>query len=107
MNKPTGTMTRISRSEVLLDDGSSVRIVDMLSAPKSTPAHEVSNNVFRIAADGTTMWQIDAGEGVGERCPFTGLVIRDNQKVLGFRWDGGIYAIDLETGKAKYVDFGK
>ena len=99
-------MKEISRREVELDDGS--RIV-ALDEPEPTDPEQYlaySNNVFRYAPDGSVTWQIDAGKGVGGVAPFTGLEIRDGE-LLGYRWDGGLYAIDVASGKTRYLYLAK
>ncbi|MGD9720873.1 MAG: hypothetical protein AB7O59_14375 [Pirellulales bacterium] len=95
------------KHEILLDDGSRIKLVETLATPKSTPSHEVSNNIYRIAADGAIVWQIDAPEGVRERTPFTGLEVHEKEQVVGYRWDGNLFSIDVETGKATFLEFVK
>ncbi|MEX2112576.1 MAG: hypothetical protein WD845_05285 [Pirellulales bacterium] len=100
-------MKSINKHEVELDDESVIRVVDMLSAPKSTPAQEVSYNVFRFDNDNRMVWRIQADVGTQDRNPFVGLTIQEDGQLVAFRWDGGAYAIDVDTGKATYSYFAK
>ena len=100
-------MKEISRREVELDDGS--RIV-ALDEPEPTDPEQYlaySNNVFRYAPDGSVTWQIDAGGPFDRPAPFTGIGFEENGELTAFRWDGGVFAIDVDTGKARYLYFAK
>lgn len=91
---------------VLLDDGSKVILVDTLGK-RDIPDHDASNNIYRVSPSGEIVWQIDAGEGVDGRAPFTSLRIDEHGRLIAFRWDGSDFAVDIETGAATFVDFPK
>ena len=59
-----------------------------------------AKNVYRVKLDGTVVWQVHSSfDSKGD--PFTNIEIDEFNEILGFRWNGGQYHIDLETGYAQ------
>lgn len=100
-------MKSLNRQEILLDDGSRIIARDDPEPPGTGADYNFSNNVYRVAADGSSMWQIDAGKGGDGRAPFTSLRIDSEGRLMAFRWDGCDFAVDVDTGKATFVAFRK
>ncbi len=78
-----------------LDDGHVIVLVDRLS-------HSMSNNraqnVFRIDKTGTVVWTSHSRFD-SEGQPFTRLHL-ESGRLTAYRWDGGTYAVELDTGFA-------
>ncbi|PXZ04760.1 hypothetical protein [Gilliamella apicola] len=59
---------------------------------------EVSRNIFLIKTDGQVIWRIySKNDKFGDS--FTNIYEKDG-KFKAYRWDGGQYDIDIETGLA-------
>ncbi len=100
-------MKALNYEEILLDDGSKIVTREEPEPPGTDPDYNFSNNVYRVAPDGSILWQIQAGEAADGRAPFTSLRIDEQGRLIAFRWDGCDFAVDADTGAATFVDFPK
>lgn len=100
-------MKKLTRREILLDDGSRIVAIEEPEPSGTEPDYNFSNNVYRIAPDGKVLWQINAGEGMDGRAPFTSVRIDKQGRLMAFRWDGSDFAVDVDTGVATYLGFPK
>ena len=87
-----------------LEDGSSIVLVEMAGDTHSLPDDEVSYNVYRIAPDGSVLWQISAAPPVRPRTPFTNIYFAAGGLRAG-RFDCYEHAVDLETGQSVIHDY--
>lgn len=80
-----------------LPDGLSLVILDRLAKEDLLGSIECARNIFLIDAASKIVWQVhtdfDANGG-----PFTNVFL-DGSVIKGYRWDGGMYEIDLKNGK--------
>jgi hypothetical protein len=83
-----------------LSDGSEIILFDMLMAPSIVSVEDVEQNIYRRDRHGKVIWRISAAPPVYPRSPFTGIGYDDQGRLLAYRWEGGQYQIDLNTGGA-------
>jgi len=80
-----------------LPDGLSLVILDRLGKESIFGPIECARNIFLVDVTMKVVWQVhtdfDANSG-----PFTNIFLDENI-VKGYRWDGGMYEIDLKNGK--------
>lgn len=100
-------MKELNSRELLLDDGSRIIARDEPEPAGVQPDHDYSNNVYRVSDQGELIWQIQAGDGTRGRAPFTGVAIDEHGRVTAFRWDGDLFAVDVDTGQTQYLGFVK
>lgn len=86
-----------AQKKIDLSGGFSLVLLDRL-AKESVYGHvECARNIFLVDATAKIVWQVhtnfDANSG-----PFTNIFSEDN-KIIGYRWDGGVYEIDLKSGE--------
>jgi hypothetical protein len=90
-------------------------LVETLGEPKGPPSKEIeySRNIYMIDESDNIIWQVQSGfDADGFSGPFTGLRMRpagfddlsrityETEALQAYRWNGGLYGIDLETGWA-------
>ncbi|MBB3214886.1 hypothetical protein FHW67_004210 [Herbaspirillum sp. Sphag1AN] len=80
-----------------LPEGLSLVILDRLAKESIFGPVECARNIFLIDVTAKIVWQVhtdfDAKSG-----PFTNVFL-DGNAVKAYRWDGGMYEIDLKNGK--------
>jgi len=78
-------------------DGLSLVMLDRLAKESIFGKIECARNIFLVDATTKIVWQVhtdfDANAG-----PFTNVFLEGNV-VKAYRWDGGMYEIDLKNGK--------
>ncbi|WP_155839268.1 hypothetical protein [Hyphomonas chukchiensis] len=85
-------------SRVDLPKGEAVVLLDRLGKGDQYNKEDLARNVFRIDSKGHIMWRVSSAfDKLGD--PFTRLYSEDGT-LTAYRWDGGSYVIDLETGSA-------
>jgi hypothetical protein len=84
-----------------LPDGLSLVMLDRLAKESIFGPIECARNIFLVDVTTKIVWQVhtdfDANGG-----PFTNVFLDgnlDGNVVKGYRWDGGMYEIDLKNGK--------
>lgn len=82
-----------------LNGGRSLILFDGLSLPECCDNEEVARNVFLLNEKGDIIWRIFSKYDQDGN-PFTNIYEKSNQ-IRAYRWDGGEYLIDIETGEAK------
>lgn len=92
-------MNEIPKHELLLRDNLfKIVLYDRLD-PKIFSDEEAARNVYKLDFSGNIIWQVSSKSD--ERgAPFTGIRIDEDGKLMAYRWDGGLYEIDIETGFA-------
>lgn len=85
------------QKKIDLSEDYSLVLVDRL-AKESVYGHvECARNIFLVDATAKIVWQVhtdfDADGG-----PFTN-IFSDENGIKGYRWDGGVYEINLKNGK--------
>jgi len=83
----------------------SVVLIDRLGQETLFGEVECARNIYLMGEVGRRVWQVfsdfDAHAG-----PFTNIIF--NEGILkSYRWDGGMYEIDVETGRAVPGEFMK
>ncbi len=98
---PADIRSRIDLNEIAkridFPDGLSLVILDRLAKENIYGPIECARNIFLIDVTTKIVWQVhtdfDANSG-----PFTNIFL-DGTVIKGYRWDGGMYEIDLKNGK--------
>lgn len=103
----TPTHSRPVAMRIQLDDGTSVVLLDMLAVSSEVPQQDVENNIRRVTPDGHVIWQVSGTEPVYPRSPFTGMLLDENRNLIAYRWDGGQFKIDVDTGIAEPVNLAR
>jgi len=85
-------------SRIDLPDGGAVVLLDRLGKGGQYSQEELARNVFRIDAIGHIQWTVRSRFDA-EGSPFTQLRCEEGE-LTAYRWDGGSYGIDMETGAA-------
>ena len=81
---------------ISLPDGDDIIRTDMMAVAGSWD--EVNRNVYRVRADGSTVWQIQTRSGPDESVPYTDVNFDGAGILKAYSWDGGEYTVNLETG---------
>ena len=81
-----------------LPDGSAVVLLDRLAKGRRFSKEEQARNIFAVDANGNLLWQVHSRFDA-EGNPFTKLHF-ENDTLTAYRWDGGSYQIDTQTGAA-------
>ncbi|KCZ89069.1 hypothetical protein [Hyphomonas jannaschiana] len=81
-----------------LPDGSAVVLLDRLAKGRRFSKEEQARNIFAVDANGNLLWQVHSCFDT-EGTPFTKLHF-ENDTLTAYRWDGGSYQIDTQTGAA-------
>lgn len=84
-------------SKIDLPNGSAIVLLDRLGKGDRYSKEELARNVFMVDAQGHIEWQVRS-QFDAEGNPFTRLHYANG--VTAYRWDGGSYSIDLDTGAA-------
>ncbi|HZF42279.1 MAG TPA: hypothetical protein VEZ48_02600 [Sphingomonadaceae bacterium] len=84
-------------SRIDLPNGSAIVLLDRLGKGDRYSNEELARNVFKIDAAGHVEWQVRS-QFDAEGNPYTRLHYANG--VTAYRWDGGSYSIDLDTGSA-------
>lgn len=85
--------------------GASIILLDRLAKEPLHGRTECSRNIFLVDLFGKVVWQIES-DFDNDGGPFTNIIFNDGV-AKGYRWDGGIYEIDLETGRATPLSLAK
>ena len=83
------------KQQVSLANGERVVLLDRLG---KYPKEEAARNVYRLNKDGDVLWRVRS-QFDNEGNPFT-RISNEQGKLTAYRWDGGTYGIDKETGNA-------
>ncbi|WJY13388.1 hypothetical protein PCO82_12400 [Pectobacteriaceae bacterium CE90] len=86
-------------SEVFLDDEKRVVVIDRLGMEEKYGKVECSQNIYFLDKDGRVIWRVSS-DFDNEGNPFTGVTLIDGNSIEAYRWDGGCYSINKETGFA-------
>lgn len=80
-------------------------LLDRLGMQRQFGVQECDRNIFLITADGQTVWRVtsDFDDDGG---PFTNVMF-DDGRLTAYRWDGGLYEIDLIDGHASPLSLSK
>lgn len=83
---------------IALSDGRIVLLLDRLAKEKLYGRLECARNIYLVDRNGMRIWQVESAfdENGG---PFTNIIV-SGAEIHAYRWDGGIYVIDTNTGKA-------
>lgn len=98
-------MSKQVKKSLPLPDGGAIVLYDMSSPAKSLPSSEVEENVYRVDANGTRLWQVKAPVPVRPRTPFTNIYFVADGKLRAFRFDCYEHEVNLDTGEAVIVDY--
>ena len=90
-------MNDVTKS-INLPGGNHIVLLDRLAKESIYGAVECARNIFMLDSTEQPTWQIisDFDKDGGS---FTNILLEDGV-LKGYRWDGGVYKIDLATGKA-------
>ncbi len=79
----------------------SVILIDRLGQEDAYGSIECAKNIILIDGGGNVVWQVSS-DFDSDGGAFTNVNYAEG-KLQGYRWDGGMYDIDLKTGKANPV----
>lgn len=85
--------------EVYLDDGGRVVILDRLGMENIYGKEECARNLYRLSKSEEPIWQVTS-DFDSEGNPFTNITLNNDSSLVAYRWDGGAYTIDIESGFA-------
>lgn len=85
------------KAQIELPDGERIIMLDRLGKANQYSKEEISRNVFRLDKNGEVKWQIHS-EFDSKGVPFTAIEIENG--LSAYRWDGGTYGVDMDTGAA-------
>ena len=81
-----------------VSDLRSVVLLDRLGQEALYGLLECARNVFLIDDAGSVVWQVSSDfDSDGD--PFTNIFVEGGQ-LKAYRWDGGSYIVDVQTGRA-------
>lgn len=80
-----------------LPGGTRVVLLDTLGK-QALGAVARARNIYMLDASGRTLWQVSSAFD-HDGGPFTNVVYEDSE-LRAYRWDGGMYKIDISSGKA-------
>lgn len=81
-----------------LPDGNHIVLLDTLAKKQELEPVECARNILLLDSDGRTIWRISSDfDNDGD--PFTN-VIYEYGELRAYRWDGGMYKIDMHSGRA-------
>lgn len=81
-----------------LPSGDAIIVLDRLGKSGQYSREDMARNVLLITADARIVWRVRS-QFDSEGNPFTRLH-REGGKLTAYRWDGGSYEIDIDTGFA-------
>ena len=84
-------------AKIELPDGGCVILLDMLGRASQHSKDEVARNIFRLDKKGEVKWQVFSDFDF-EGSPFTRINLENG--LNAYRWDGGTYSVDIESGEA-------
>lgn len=65
-----------------------------------------NRNIFAVSMTGEVLWQIDeSSHGTQADKPFMSLYRDENDQVVVSCWNGVTYAVDVENGKIRVIQF--
>ncbi len=88
-----------------LADGGFIVLCDMSDSAASISDDAIDRNVYRLNAEGETVWQISPPPGVRPRTPFTNIYVDSAGSLRAFRFDCYEHEVNIDTGQTKIVDF--
>lgn len=77
----------------------SVVLIDRLGREGIYGVVECARNIFLIDGAGDVVWQVSS-DFDSDGGAFTNIILAEG-RLQGYRWDGGMYDIDLKTGRAE------
>ncbi len=96
MNKET-KMEDVTKT-LDLPNGNRVVLLDSLGKELVLGAVECARNIFLLDSAEKIIWQVSSDFDL-DGDPFTN-VLYENGDLRAYRWDGGMYKIDMGSGKA-------
>ncbi len=91
-------------NSLLLKDGCVVEVMKISTL--EMPEQDITMNVFCYSGNGDFLWRISGVPTIG-KSPILGARLDGRGELLVQSFDGGVYRVDKETGKAKYLKFTK
>jgi outer membrane protein assembly factor BamB len=86
-------------SEVVFDDGKRVVVIDQLGMKEKYGNAECSQNLYLLDTNGNVIWRVSSNFDEDGN-PFTNVNLNDDNNIEAYRWNGGLYSINKETGFA-------
>ncbi|WP_248589700.1 hypothetical protein [Dickeya zeae] len=86
-------------SEIFFDDGKRVVVIDQLEMKEKYGNAECSQNLYLLDKNGNILWRVSC-DFDGDGNPFTNVNLNDDKNIEAYRWNGGLYSINKETGFA-------
>lgn len=83
--------------KIVLRDGLSLVLLDRLAKENMYGKLECARNIFLIDSAEKIVWQVHTDFDM-DSGSFTN-IISDEDGIKGYRWDGGVYEINIKNGK--------
>lgn len=87
-------------SELCVNDGNKVILYDRLDKECFFSQEQCARNIYLVNVNSKIIWQIYSDYDF-EGNPFTSIRADNAGDITAYRWDGGLYVIDKNTGFAK------
>lgn len=86
---------------IYLPDGLIIALLDRLGQERRYSRAECARNIYLVDADGKVIWQVES-DFDADGGPFTNVLDKEGE-LNAYRWDGGMYVIDIHSGHATPV----
>ncbi|GLW38810.1 hypothetical protein Pcaca04_27460 [Pectobacterium carotovorum subsp. carotovorum] len=92
-------MTDIILIKYNLSGGKEIVLFDRLGMKNLHKRVEIARNICLLDEQGEIVWQVSS-DFDSEGNPFTNMTLHRDGSITAYRWDGGNYTINTETGFA-------
>ncbi|KAA3667048.1 hypothetical protein FEV48_13405 [Pectobacterium carotovorum subsp. carotovorum] len=92
-------MTDNILSRYNLPSGKKLVLLDRLGMENLYKRVEIARNIYFLDEQGETVWQVSS-DFDSEGNPFTNMTLHRDGSITAYRWDGGNYILNAETGFA-------
>ncbi|WP_248463850.1 hypothetical protein [Pectobacterium versatile] len=90
-------MTDNILSRYNLPSGKKLVLLDRLGMENLYKRVEIARKIYFPDEQGETVWQVSS-DFDSEGNPFTNMTLHSDGRITAYRWDGGNYTINTETG---------
>lgn len=96
----------LKKDEYPLWDGTKITVLDVLGREAAFSKEEYNRNVFRIDAQGKTIWRVAFHYGVHGYDPFVDIRL-ENESIIGFTFEGWQFQISVGDGGLTKIGWSK
>lgn len=92
-------MTSKTLKKFNISDGNTIVLLERLGIENLYTRVEIARNIYLLDEHGETVWQVSS-DFDSEGNPFTNMILHRDGSITAYRWDGGNYTVNAETGFA-------